>query len=134
MSESDPRCPRASRGSTRELAEHALAKVLADEPAFVDLLAITDCAHDVADRPASGGGDAPVIEERGMFGAVGHLMEAVHGEGRELVLQCEPARLLPQICRQDEERFSTERRQSLGLIEDRRQRGERIAIGPQFSR
>jgi hypothetical protein len=32
----------------------------------------------------------------------------------------------------DEERFSTERRQGLGLMEDRRQLGELIAIGPQL--
>jgi hypothetical protein len=40
-----------------------------------------------------------------MCGAVRRLMEAVCGESRELVLQSEPAGLLAQICRQDEERF-----------------------------
>ena len=65
-----------------------------------------------------------------MCGALGRLMEAVRGEGRELVLCCGPALLLPQICRQDEERLSIERRESFRLVEDRPQLHELIVIGP----
>jgi len=61
--------------------------------------------------------------------AVSRLVDAVGGEGRELVLKREPALFLPQICRQDEERFSPECREALSLIEDRGQLGELIVIG-----
>ena len=65
-----------------------------------------------------------------MCGALGRLMAAVRGKGCELVLCFGPARLLPQPCRQDEERLSIERREGFRLVEDRAQLRELIVIGP----
>jgi hypothetical protein len=44
-----------------------------------------------------------------MCGLLGRLMAAVRGEGRELLLCCGPALLLPHTGRQDEERLPIER-------------------------
>ena len=73
--------------------------------------------NDVSNSSTRDRGKPLIFEQRAMCGAVGRLVDADGGEGRELVLQFEPARLRFQICRQDEERFSSKRREGFSLIE-----------------
>ena len=84
--------------------------------------------HALADRSARDRCELPLFEEGGVCGALGRLMAAVRGEGRELLLCCGPALLLPHACRQDEERFSIERREGFRLVEDRAQPQELIVM------
>jgi len=75
-----------------------------------------------------------VVNERLVRRAVSGLMDAVRRQTGQFALRSGPFRLLPDIGREDKERFPIETCKSRGLAKDGWQLRELDAIGVQFAR
>jgi hypothetical protein len=90
--------------------------------------------NDRRDRSTAFGRVVLIFEERRVRRALRRLMSAIRREGCQLGLGGGPPRLLPNVGGQDEERSSIERSEGFGLVEDRPQLGELVAVSPELSR
>ena len=102
-------------------------------PVALSLLTRPGGINDIADRSTGDRSKSLVFLQGGMGRTVRGSMEAVCGELRELRLRGGPACLLPDIGREDSERFPVQARERLRLIEDRPQLGELGVVGSQLA-
>jgi hypothetical protein len=85
------------------------------------------------DRLGAHRGVALFLQECLVRRAVRCLMSAIRRQSCQSVLRGKPSRLLPDVGRQDEERFPTQARKSLVLVKDGWQLCELDAVGVQFA-